>query len=413
METEHPALRNDGPRVAGRSPQVLRLARLLLFGLVLFTPAAWAWISHLPPTPLPPPAPILGVSSTHKPMAGRAIDLLLPPHQPPKEYADVERFRAILILRADHEGSHLDNEGISNALAIIVGASSNGGPAPKYWTDAKAYYDARNFEQTYLRIGWIAHLLQDEAAPAHGANIDHGRWRHDFEWPTTTGKSSGPGDFCEWYATHRSIENFPLLDLGVAEGAHVVIDPETSEEVEPDVYCDRMIRRTRDAITDVVPPPDGALGGPWTKYWINSTDDASRICATQNSAAKGSYGTNRFPDLEFHGNILRNEAQSERDYPPGLLQRPFPQVPEPPRQGRHRVDRRDVRESLQDAPPARGPPDRDRLVARRGTLRSAAPAGDHGQSHYHGARKPQEDPEESPDRTGRDAGGRAGTPYPE
>lgn len=279
----------------------------LFCALALLLSASYAWISDPPFT-----------SSTHKPMADRAIDIVSPTNQ--DEYKDIYHFRSRLRLRADHEGSHLNDDDISNLAAVLAGGAANGGPVELFWDQAQNLYKHHEFVMAYQKIGWIAHLLQDEAAPAHGANINHGRWKHKFTWPTAHWAQGGIGDNCEWYATHRSFENVPLLDLGAAAGPH------QEQDAEPDDYCDLMIAKTRDAILNAFPPPDGTFGGPWTNYWEISTDDASLLCSSQNAAAFGEYGLNRFPGREFQGSIVRNQHQVDKDYPEGYFaahSRPF------------------------------------------------------------------------------------------
>jgi hypothetical protein len=50
---------------------------------------------------------------------------------------------------------------------------ANGGDTQKLWGEALKDYEALDFPRAYYDIGLIAHLTQDQAVPAHAANINH------------------------------------------------------------------------------------------------------------------------------------------------------------------------------------------------------------------------------------------------
>ncbi len=50
---------------------------------------------------------------------------------------------------------------------------ANGGDVKRIWEDALKDYRDQDFVRAYYKIGLIAHLTQDQAVPAHAANINH------------------------------------------------------------------------------------------------------------------------------------------------------------------------------------------------------------------------------------------------
>ena len=50
---------------------------------------------------------------------------------------------------------------------------ANGGNAGKIWQEALKDYRDADFPRAYYKIGLVAHLTQDQAVPAHAANINH------------------------------------------------------------------------------------------------------------------------------------------------------------------------------------------------------------------------------------------------
>lgn len=50
---------------------------------------------------------------------------------------------------------------------------ANGGDVKRVWEDALKDYRDQDFARAYYKIGLVAHLTQDQAVPAHAANINH------------------------------------------------------------------------------------------------------------------------------------------------------------------------------------------------------------------------------------------------
>jgi hypothetical protein len=50
---------------------------------------------------------------------------------------------------------------------------ANGGDTQRIWGEALKAYNNLSFQEAYYDIGLIAHLTQDQAVPAHAANINH------------------------------------------------------------------------------------------------------------------------------------------------------------------------------------------------------------------------------------------------
>jgi len=83
----------------------------------------------------------------------------------------------------DHEGRYLDEQGqptiVSGLLGGMVdesghgGVFANGGDPKAYWERALKRFRNREFAEAYHDIGIMCHLTQDQAAPAHAANINH------------------------------------------------------------------------------------------------------------------------------------------------------------------------------------------------------------------------------------------------
>ncbi len=85
------------------------------------------------------------------------------------EYPDLAAFKVKLVEGSNDESWHTMD-------------SPNGGKPEEIWLGAKTEtaggvlgnYAAFDFEHAYRRIGSICHLTQDQAAPPHAANVQHG-----------------------------------------------------------------------------------------------------------------------------------------------------------------------------------------------------------------------------------------------
>ena len=78
--------------------------------------------------------------------------------------------------------SRIDDDGQWLRDGLTVGMTSefghpglfgNGGDTKRIWEDALADYKKLDFRGAYTKIGIVAHLTQDQAVPAHAANINH------------------------------------------------------------------------------------------------------------------------------------------------------------------------------------------------------------------------------------------------
>lgn len=98
---------------------------------------------------------------THDKLADDAIILVLPL----LHYPDIHMYQEALRDGSESEEPH---PGLTH-LAY------NGGNVTDWWQNkALLTYKASNFSSAYYRIGQIGHLTQDQAVPAHAANISHG-----------------------------------------------------------------------------------------------------------------------------------------------------------------------------------------------------------------------------------------------
>jgi len=120
-----------------------------------------------------------GDGSTHDIISARAITLVNA-----AEYPDIARFSDTI--RQATAGK--DNDGIAHGKdpGHPNGDRFNGGPFQDWWKDTDSsvltLYKNSKFSgdlNAYFRIGSMAHLVQDQAVPAHAANIYHGIYFND------------------------------------------------------------------------------------------------------------------------------------------------------------------------------------------------------------------------------------------
>lgn len=128
---------------------------LLVLQLTLFVSTASAWQSAL-------------FSTTHKQIADKAISLLPKDSEGKDLYPDIVKYANAL-----REGSHAEShntylEKYSNSDIL------NGGVPFWWWNDAlENRYMRWQTEAAYFNVGRTCHLIQDQAVPAHAANIRH------------------------------------------------------------------------------------------------------------------------------------------------------------------------------------------------------------------------------------------------
>jgi len=137
----------------------------ILFLLFVCRTTAYAWWS------VPPAA-------THKGITEEAISVL-----DPVEYRDIRRFSSQIIAATygssndyNAHGKILENDSEEyNPLAEFAG-KFNGGPFELWQNRAYRYgylsTDEHGYSGVYY-IGLMAHLVQDQAVPAHAANLSH------------------------------------------------------------------------------------------------------------------------------------------------------------------------------------------------------------------------------------------------
>jgi hypothetical protein len=125
---------------------------LFLIFLLLFLPKlSFAWSSGG------------GPANTHYRMSQDAISTL-----DAKEYPDIDRYQFILDEGSASEDAHAYGGSPSNPIF-------NGGDVYNWWIKTVLpAYKSYDFFTAYFKIGEVCHLTQDQAVPAHGANIQHG-----------------------------------------------------------------------------------------------------------------------------------------------------------------------------------------------------------------------------------------------
>lgn len=104
---------------------------------------------------------ILGIGGrTHRQLSITGVNSL---HAASTDYADIfmPARQTNLLNGCSSERGHL-------------GGIYNGGDVGSWWVSVKSAYKTFAFSEAYKRIGEIVHLTQDQAVPAHAANIEHG-----------------------------------------------------------------------------------------------------------------------------------------------------------------------------------------------------------------------------------------------
>jgi len=96
-------------------------------------------------------------------------------------YPDLHKYIILIEAGSDTEVHNTAWDKTDNANAL------NGGYPKAWWDDGKDkdgnpknalyYYKTFNISQAYNYIGRMTHLIQDQAVPAHGANIAHAWWK--------------------------------------------------------------------------------------------------------------------------------------------------------------------------------------------------------------------------------------------
>ena len=97
----------------------------------------------------------------HEPAGKFSIENLIPPD----EYPDIHMYADVIT-----DNCNSDAEKYAHQPEHKV---QNTGNIEGIWEKAKRRYEIYEFEKTYTRLGWMLHLVQDMAVPAHAFNIPH------------------------------------------------------------------------------------------------------------------------------------------------------------------------------------------------------------------------------------------------
>ncbi len=166
---------------------------------------------------------------------------------------------------------------------------ANGGNTERLWEDALKKYKGLDFAGAYEDIGLICHLTQDQAVPAHAANINH---------------VITFGDRFEWEAA----DNISFL-AGIKGEAEVIMPP----KLPPYEYYQALQDDTRRHLLEWTDPRTGA------PYWPPAPDapplgeDATKGPWSHYSNRKDTYDKNLSPG------ILERQMLKAAVYTAGVL----------------------------------------------------------------------------------------------
>jgi hypothetical protein len=193
--------------------------------------------------------------SSHRLISTWAVDLT-----DPAEYLDIHRFSGTIIWgTATRENDDNAHGKLTDAEVDYVGSADagkfNGGHFERWWDFSQFKHRRQNFigegYNAYYYIGLMAHLIQDQAVPAHAANIYHAAT--SLKW-----------DDLEFYADGKGPITLNVNYLG-KEPLGYYYDKENEE--------DSIIRQTQIALSTWVYPSSGRIerwhGLP---YWLANQD---------------------------------------------------------------------------------------------------------------------------------------------
>lgn len=210
--------------------------------LLLFSQSGYAWWSAWVPDP-----------STHREITTSAVNSL-----PEDKYKDIHRFSGTIIGAtsgptddANAHGKILEGD-TEYPLAGEAG-KFNGGPFllwEKRAGDALKENILTSGQGAYYYVGLMAHLVQDQAVPAHAANIYHAS--------AFLGVPTNPDDL-ESFMAGRAPTDFAALFLDIAPDAYYY----SKENPE-----DSLIKQTQSKLSKWVYPNTGGVE-KWygTQYW--------------------------------------------------------------------------------------------------------------------------------------------------
>lgn len=198
--------------------------------MFLFSRHAVAWQSVTAP---------LYAKNTHEPITKESINLLSS-----LSFPDIDKFYKQIINGGNSEKGHTDADGKESK-------SANGGNVKNIWDfKTKEFYYQKNFSQSYFHLGQIAHLTQDQAVPAHSANIFHA-----WEIPLI-GLPSRYDDLEKYSYWHvEPTADYVKYYIGKKPLAYYY------DEVEGTQYS--IIKQTQDKLSEWKYPEDGKI-----KDWI-------------------------------------------------------------------------------------------------------------------------------------------------
>ena len=190
----------------------------------------------------------------------------------------------------DQDGNAI-NRGILSGMGSEDGHPSlfaNGGDTKKLWERALKDYKALDFQIAYEDIGLICHLTQDQAVPAHAANINHVITFGDkFESAVK--------------------KNLSLFDKVKAKAEAMLM-----KDMQPYEYYQALQDDTRSHLEEWVNPQTGKM------YWPPSADaragqDSTRSSWSHYSDDKDTYDKNVSPQ------IIQTQTVKAAAYTEGVL----------------------------------------------------------------------------------------------
>lgn len=236
---------------------------------------------------------------THQQLAELAIR---PARLPESDFPDLQRFRGQLIDGSSDESGH--------ESPAQNGARDRN--LKKDWKEVKDTYRLEAFVRAYHHLGIMGHLVQDQAVPAHGFDIQHIVSYPGWTWPTRMAPATRVfGDHFELYAARAEFDPIPAdrLAFDNPEEAYDVMLDNTQLAI---LANERGTPRWRGGRPPA--PPEQPTGtSTWLHYWKEGPEHLETVFAPGFDVGTftfhGSFGENAYPD----------KPADQRQYPPGWL----------------------------------------------------------------------------------------------
>jgi len=244
--------------------------------------------------------------SSHRRITQSALSLI----QDTNEYPDLNKFSSVILETTTGDANDADAHG-----KILVGDPDyplaneagrfNGGPFALWQKRAVDRYKEQHFAETkngtYYYFGLMTHLLQDQAVPAHSANIYHGQIIGDEGCYSLLWNTTVPCD----------PDDFELYSAGSGPG-FIARGKEYGKRVEDYYYRDQalassIVHQTQSKLTGWKYPDTGE-NTTWrgNQYWIKNSATYSgggfmgSLANTSEAGGWGHYGGTSGTDMYLY-----------------------------------------------------------------------------------------------------------------